>query len=82
MHQIAEIILNLIFDIRTVLPTAKEPFPGWVDSLNGPVGVVVAGGKGVLRTIYCDDKSYLKVIPVDIAANAFINIAHARVNVR
>ena len=31
----------------------REPFPGWVDNLNGPSGVIAGIGKGVLRTFYC-----------------------------
>ncbi|KAI4461604.1 male sterility protein 2-related [Holotrichia oblita] len=63
-----------------VLPTLQEPFPGWVDSLNGPIGIIVAAGKGVMRTMYCDQDTYLRGIPVDVAANAFINIAYERAN--
>ncbi|XP_026684875.1 putative fatty acyl-CoA reductase CG5065 [Diaphorina citri] len=36
-----------------VLPSFQEPVPGWVDSLNGPVGVLVASGKGVVRSMMC-----------------------------
>lgn len=32
-----------------VTPSYKEPVPGWVDSLNGPPGIIVAVGKGALR---------------------------------
>ncbi|KOB73849.1 putative fatty acyl-CoA reductase, partial [Operophtera brumata] len=31
-----------------------EPIPGWVDSLNGPVGLMLGAGKGVIRTMLCD----------------------------
>ena len=27
--------------------------PGWVESLNGPTGILGATGKGVLRTMWC-----------------------------
>lgn len=29
-----------------VINVHKEPLPGWVDNFNGPVGILLAGGKG------------------------------------
>lgn len=58
----------------TVCPALKEPIPGWVDSLNGPVGVMLAAGKGVIRTMLCDGSLNAQVIPVDIAINGVIAI--------
>lgn len=52
--------------------------PGWVDSLNGPVGVVVGGAKGVIRSMLCGEDNRAEVIPVDVAINAVIAIAHKR----
>uniref|UniRef100_T1H873 Fatty acyl-CoA reductase n=1 Tax=Rhodnius prolixus TaxID=13249 RepID=T1H873_RHOPR len=58
-----------------VVPSLREPMPGWVDSLNGPVGVLVAGGKGVLRSMLGKPNVQAQIIPVDIAINALIIIA-------
>ncbi|KAK9501910.1 hypothetical protein O3M35_012545 [Rhynocoris fuscipes] len=58
-----------------VIPTLKEPVPGWVDSLNGPIGVLAAAGKGVLRSMLCDPNAVAQIIPVDIATNAIIIVA-------
>lgn len=55
-----------------VIPIWKEPVPGWTDNINGPTGLLVAAGKGVLRTMYCDSQSYADFIPVDIAVNALL----------
>lgn len=55
-------------------PSLLEPLPGWVDNLNGPVGVMIAAGKGVIRTMLCDGRLTAQVIPVDIAINAIIAI--------
>uniref|UniRef100_A0A0A9YAJ6 Fatty acyl-CoA reductase n=1 Tax=Lygus hesperus TaxID=30085 RepID=A0A0A9YAJ6_LYGHE len=55
-----------------VTPTYREPIPGWVDSLNGPIGILVAGGKGVLRSMMCGRDNQAQVIPCDIAINAII----------
>jgi len=61
-----------------VTPSYKEPVPGWVDSLNGPVGVIVAAGKGVIRSMLCCPDYEAEVVPVDIAINALILIAWKR----
>lgn len=58
-----------------VLPTYGDPFPGWVDSMNGIVGVFIAGGKGVLRSMLCDPEVMLDFIPVDMAINGIIQMA-------
>ncbi|XP_063634757.1 putative fatty acyl-CoA reductase CG5065 [Cydia splendana] len=57
-----------------VCPSLKDPIPGWVDSLNGPVGVMLGAGKGVIRTMLCDGSLNAQVIPVDIAINGLIAI--------
>lgn len=55
-------------------PTYEEPLPGWVDNLNGPVGLMLGAGKGVIRTMLCDGSLIAQVIPVDTAINAVIAI--------
>ncbi|XP_072930588.1 putative fatty acyl-CoA reductase CG5065 [Epargyreus clarus] len=57
-----------------VCPATEEPKPGWVDSLNGPIGVMIGAGKGVIRTMLCDGSLVAQVIPVDTATNAIITI--------
>jgi alcohol-forming fatty acyl-CoA reductase len=56
-------------------PAYQEPLPGWVDSLNGPPGIMIAGAKGVLRCLMLDVNSHLEGIPCDTAINALIMIA-------
>jgi alcohol-forming fatty acyl-CoA reductase len=29
----------------------KEPFPGWVEGVNGPTGLMIGAGRGVIRTM-------------------------------
>lgn len=58
-----------------VSPAWEEPCPGWVDSLNGPIGIMVGGAKGVIRTMLCNGEYRSEVIPVDIAINGLIAIA-------
>jgi fatty acyl-CoA reductase len=53
-----------LFDIVT--STVEDPFPGWVDNFNGPVGIMVAGGKGILRVTYGDPNAKSDYVPVDV----------------
>ncbi|XP_069683849.1 putative fatty acyl-CoA reductase CG5065 [Periplaneta americana] len=55
-----------------VTPSALEPFPGWVDALTGPIGLLVAAGKGVLRSMMCGENYTAQIVPVDVAINATI----------
>ncbi|XP_049883844.1 putative fatty acyl-CoA reductase CG5065 [Pectinophora gossypiella] len=54
----------------------KEPLPGWVDNINGPTGIMVGAGKGVIRTMMCNEKILADVIPVDMAVNGCIVLAY------
>ncbi|XP_028141885.1 putative fatty acyl-CoA reductase CG5065 [Diabrotica virgifera virgifera] len=55
-----------------VIPIWKEPIPGWTDNINGPAGLLIGAGKGVIRTMYCDSDGYADFLPVDIGVNAMI----------
>jgi len=50
----------------------REPIPGWVDNLNGPTGLIVGAGKGMLRTLHCKGELVADLIPVDIPINLLI----------
>lgn len=67
-----------IYNFETVIPTIKEPIPGWVDSLNGPVGVLVAAGKGVIRSMLVEADNHAEIIPADICVNAVMVAAWHR----
>lgn len=55
----------------------KEPLPGWVDNINGPGGLLVGSGKGVIRTMHCEPSYTADAISVDIVANGCILVAYA-----
>ncbi|CAG4986216.1 unnamed protein product [Colias eurytheme] len=59
-----------------VTASLKEPFPGWIDNLNGPTGIIVGAGKGVIRTMYCDTTRRADTVPVDVTINACILLAY------
>lgn len=55
-----------------VVPIWKEPLPGWTDNINGPTGLLIGAGKGVIRSMYCNESSYADYVPVDILVNAIL----------
>ncbi|CAF4887644.1 unnamed protein product [Pieris macdunnoughi] len=59
-----------------VMAALKEPIPGWVDNMNGPTGLLVGAGKGVIRTMHCNDSYQADVMPVDMAVNACLVLAY------
>ncbi|XP_075218822.1 fatty acyl-CoA reductase 1 isoform X2 [Lycorma delicatula] len=55
-----------------VIPIWKEPLPGWTDNINGPTGLLIGAGKGVIRSMYCDNQGYADYLPVDITVNGIL----------
>ncbi|CAG7733293.1 unnamed protein product, partial [Allacma fusca] len=50
-------------------PAYTEPFPGWVDNLNGFNGYIAGISKGIIRCVYVTSKGTVDVVPVDHVAN-------------
>lgn len=46
----------VVFRPSIVVGTEREPVVGWCDNFNGPVGLLVACGHGILRTMYASGK--------------------------
>ncbi|XP_063392482.1 fatty acyl-CoA reductase 1-like isoform X2 [Cydia fagiglandana] len=55
-----------------VIPIYQEPLPGWTDNINGPTGLLIGAGKGVIRSMYCKSNSYADYLPVDIFINGIM----------
>lgn len=55
-------------------------FPGWVDNFNGPMGVLLASCLGISKTMYCDPKNNLDMIPVDVSVKGMIVAAWKHAN--
>lgn len=53
----------------------KEPFPGWVDALNGSTSLLASCASGVMTTIVTDVKGVADIVPVDVVANLMIVVA-------
>ncbi|XP_044727611.1 putative fatty acyl-CoA reductase CG5065 [Chrysoperla carnea] len=65
-------IPTVIFRPTVVVGSDKEPIPGWVDSFNGPMGLVAGVQVGILHTVYIDGDKKLDWVPVDVAINGMI----------
>ncbi|CAG9794395.1 unnamed protein product [Diatraea saccharalis] len=60
-----------------VIAAWKDPYPGWIDNLNGPTGLLIGSGKGVIRTMHCEPSYIADAIPIDAVVNGCILIAYA-----
>ncbi|XP_011705739.1 PREDICTED: fatty acyl-CoA reductase 1-like, partial [Wasmannia auropunctata] len=58
-----------------VFPSLKEPFPGWIDNLYGPIGMCVITAKGLYRVHYCSKYGNEDIIPVDIVIKTILVVA-------
>lgn len=64
--------------VRPSIVTAalREPFPGWIDNLNGPTGLIAGGGKGFIRVFKAESPDLITdLIPVDLSINLMIAVA-------
>lgn len=60
-----------------VMSSLKEPYEGWIDSINGPVGLSTLGALGILQKIKVNSEVVFDLIPADIVSNALVSIAWA-----
>lgn len=61
-----------IYRPSIVVGAVKEPIPGWVDNLNGPMALCVGVSKGLIHTALADENSVMDMVPVDIAVNGIV----------
>ncbi|XP_047038869.1 putative fatty acyl-CoA reductase CG5065 [Helicoverpa zea] len=64
-----------IFRPSIVISSLRHPFPGWIENLNGPSGVVVGAGKGLLHVFCCRSRAGADMLPVDIAIDTLLAVA-------
>ncbi|XP_018562772.1 putative fatty acyl-CoA reductase CG5065 [Anoplophora glabripennis] len=55
-----------------VISTMLDPVPGWIDNFNGPVGILVASGKGIMRSVYANPQITSDYVPCDILVKGTI----------
>ncbi|KAK5638607.1 hypothetical protein RI129_012902 [Pyrocoelia pectoralis] len=61
-----------------VLSTHSDPIPGWIDNYNGPVGLFVASGKGILRSCCSNPDLKVDYMAVDSCVRALIMASWAK----
>jgi hypothetical protein len=54
------------FLFYTVIPSLYEPFPGWLENCNGPVGIMFGVCKGFIHTLFGDPNGIVDYVPVDV----------------
>lgn len=59
----------------TVTAAWREPFEGWVDNVSGITGIMMEIGRGTIRSIICDQRLVVDVIPVDFVINTLVAAA-------
>lgn len=68
----------VIYRPSIVICAMDEPIPGWVDNFNGPVGLLMACGIGIMRTTFGDPDVVSDFIPVDTSIKAMMVAAWHR----
>ncbi|KDR11035.1 Putative fatty acyl-CoA reductase [Zootermopsis nevadensis] len=63
---------TIILRPSIVIPVWNEPLPGWTDNINGPTGILIGAGKGIIRTMYLNQEGYADFLPVDTAVNGVL----------
>lgn len=64
-----------IFRPSIVTASVREPFPGWVDNMNGATGIISAMGCGFVKAMYGGKHKLSDLVPVDLTANVLIAVA-------
>lgn len=62
----------------TVISTLREPVIGWIDNVNGPIGLMIATGKGVSLVTLAHKDMTPDFMAVDFSIKAMIVAAYQR----
>lgn len=62
----------IIYRPSIVSITESDPFCGWCDNLNGPMGLTFVGALGLNHVMNVDGSNKMDVVPVDICAKSMI----------
>lgn len=68
----------VIFRPSIVIASIDDPVSGWLDNFNGPVGLMIGGGKGLVRVSYGNPNLCADYIPVDVTIKSMILVACVR----
>ncbi|XP_039491003.1 fatty acyl-CoA reductase wat [Drosophila santomea] len=64
-----------IFRPGVIIASYKEPMPGWIDNLYGPIAVLYGAAFGVLRVTLLNLKAQAGIVPVDYCVNMVLACA-------
>lgn len=78
MHEYRDRFPIVIYRPSIVISSLDEPMPGWIDNFNGPTGLLLACGIGLLRTTCGDPNVVSDFTPVDTSIKAMIVAAWRR----
>uniref|UniRef100_A0A1A9Z4Q0 Fatty acyl-CoA reductase n=1 Tax=Glossina pallidipes TaxID=7398 RepID=A0A1A9Z4Q0_GLOPL len=62
----------LLYRPSIVVSSIFEPVPGWIDNFNGPIGLLIACGLGILRTSHANPNVRADIVPVDVCVQGLI----------
>uniref|UniRef100_A0A1A9WVE9 Fatty acyl-CoA reductase n=1 Tax=Glossina brevipalpis TaxID=37001 RepID=A0A1A9WVE9_9MUSC len=66
----------LLYRPSIVVSSLFEPVPGWIDNFNGPMGLLIACGLGILFTNHANPNIRADTIPVDACVQGLILAAY------
>ena len=55
-----------------VVASRSEPLRGWIDNVNGPTGVVLGAGKGLVRSMFAEKDFVADLVPVDVVISQMV----------
>ncbi|XP_022224972.2 fatty acyl-CoA reductase wat-like [Drosophila obscura] len=64
-----------IFRPAIIIASSRDPVPGWIDNLYGPIALVYGVAYGILRIALVDVNAQHSVVPVDYCANVALATA-------
>ncbi|XP_050439097.1 putative fatty acyl-CoA reductase CG5065 [Adelges cooleyi] len=71
-------IPSVIFRPSIVISSYNDPVSGWLDNFNGPIGLMVACGKGIVRVTLAGKTIIPDYMAVDVSVKAMIVAAWDR----
>uniref|UniRef100_A0A2M4AKH7 Fatty acyl-CoA reductase n=1 Tax=Anopheles triannulatus TaxID=58253 RepID=A0A2M4AKH7_9DIPT len=71
----------VVFRPSIVTNAESEPLSGWIDNFNGPIGLLLGCGSGIVRTGLLDLNNRINCIPVDVSIKAIIVAAWKRATI-
>lgn len=72
----------VVFRPSIVISVMRDPIQGWVDNFNGPVGLLVGSGIGIVRTMYSNPDNRCDFTPVDVCVKGMIIAAWKEAHVK